>query len=184
MRAPLLCLPFAFALLACSGAPPPETIDTTESPTEPSEMAPEVAPPLISSTVQLDLDQLQGTWKTVGALKAVKVISGNRETVTYYNRKNRVVSRHTADFELLRGLDETIRVIAWSNLKMSSGTPPPETSGAYVYNCDGNRLVEFRGALGSLTPRAFTDAVVWKRSGAAPAYVEPGRSKLSQPVAR
>ena len=47
MRAPLLCLPFAFALLACSGAPPPETIDATETPTEPGEMAPEVARPVL-----------------------------------------------------------------------------------------------------------------------------------------
>jgi hypothetical protein len=189
MRARLLSLIASALLAACSGAPAPETLDATETPTEVEPV--EMAPPPLSTMVQLDLEQLQGTWKTVGALKAIKQITGNRETVTYLNGRNRVVAQHTADFELLRGLDDTVRVIAWSNLRMIQGAAPPESSGAYVYNCDGNQLVEFRGALGALSPKGFTDAVVWKRTReAVPATTSVTRapvstgSKLDQPVKR
>lgn len=189
MPARRLALPFALLLTACSGAaPPPETLETSETPTTAAETPPAVPVAevdLVPTTIQLDLDQLQGTWRTVGRLKAVKNIRGNRETVTYYDRREQIVAQHTADFALLRGLDDTVRVIAWSNLRVLKGTPPPETSGAYVYNCDGKRLVEFRGALGVLAPRGFTDAVVWKRSGQAPRQRAPGRrDALSRPAAR
>ncbi len=162
----------AIALLAlgCSGAPPPKTIDQAETPAAP---APEAAPPAMPSLSQYDLDQLQGTWEAKN-VRAVKEIVGQRETVTYYDSKGRVRSRHTAHLELLRGLDDTVRVIAWSDLRTLVGTSPPESSGAYVYNCDGDRLVEYGGSLGELSPRSSAYAVVWKRgTGAAPRGVTP-----------
>lgn len=112
---------------------------------------------------QTDLALLQGTWQAEGGLGATKVIAGNRETVIYRRKNGAIIGRFMADIEVQRGLDDTVRLMAWRNLRAIEGKAPPETSGAYVYNTDGARLVEFRGAYGTLTERHFADAIVWRK---------------------
>src|SRR5687768_12150649 len=65
-----------------------------------------------ATSLEQDLDQLQGRWERKlpgedlnarrGAARAVKEIKGNRETVTYYDDAGKPVRITTADFKLER----------------------------------------------------------------------------------
>jgi hypothetical protein len=176
----------ALSLGGCGSTAPETTVKTGSSALSSSSSASRAA----------DLALLQGTWRAEGGLGATKVINGNREMVTYQRKNGAIIGRFVADFEVQRGLDDAVRLLVWRNLQAVDGKAPPETSGAYVFNTDGQRLVEYRGAYGNLTARNLADAIVWTkvsdengqppgaataRAGTVPAASTPARNGATVP---
>ena len=72
---------------------------------------------------------------------------------------------------------QTVRVFYFQKLVVNVGLPPPfphnQTSGQYVYSCDGSRFAEYQWTVGELptTPNARPRVVVWTRDYSASPYL-------------
>lgn len=128
------------------------------------------------SQAELDLQQIQGRWVFKrGNREVVKIIDGDRENVTYAH-KGRMMSVHVAQISVSRS-QTGARVLKWSDLRSVAGRKPQEgaeTSGEYMYNCDGDRLVEFQGVVGEL---GAPDALIWRRDTTANPTPDKGQAK-------
>ncbi len=121
-----------------------------------------------------DMKALQGRWerklvaKNVDShcgARAVKEISGNRETVTYLNDAGEPVYATTADFKLRT--EGPVTIYTYSNLKVTqgkgAGTEPPKGNVSYIYRVEGDQYYEAHGLL-TISPAGAKPRIVeWRR---------------------
>lgn len=121
-----------------------------------------------------DLEALQGTWERAQVLpepagqpaqggRVVKVVKGNRETVTTYDRSGAETYAHAVDFRLERQGD--VRVFTFFNREVtagpSKGLKVAEPS-SYIYRVRGDGFEEVWGFLPGQEGRELL-AARWKR---------------------
>src|SRR5687767_11076745 len=94
-----------------------------------------------------ELKGLQGRWECSlgedhprGVTRAVKHVTGNSETVTYYDKAGKVVYATAADFDVeARG---TVRLFTYWNLRLTQGgdnaPKPAEGRRSYIFRVDGD----------------------------------------------
>jgi hypothetical protein len=127
-----------------------------------------------ASSNQNDTQALQGRWERKlpakdvnahGGARAVKEISGSRETVSYFNEAGQTVYATTADFTLQQA--GPVKLYTYSNFKVtqsketSSETPPEKVS--YIYRVEGDVYYEAHGLLTTSPAGAKPRIVAWKR---------------------
>ena len=102
-----------------------------------------------------DLKAVQGVWartETVGLFgkrRITKEISGDHETVTYYDAIGGVEKAHTVKVDLRRA--GPIRVFTYSQQKFTAGPnqgTEVQGTGAYVYKVVGDTFIEIWGIVG------------------------------------
>jgi hypothetical protein len=122
-----------------------------------------------------DLKALQGTWERTQVLpeqpgepgtrtgKVVKLVTGNRETVTTYDGAGNVTYAHTVEFRLER--QGNVRVFTFFNREVTAGSTKgrkvPEPS-SYIYRLSGDAFEEVWGFLPGQEKRDLL-AAKWKR---------------------
>jgi serine/threonine protein kinase len=119
-----------------------------------------------------DLEQLQGNWERVsatdgspgrGAERVVKEVSGNTETVTWYDGQGKVLRAHKVTIGLAR--TGKVRTLSYSNMEILGGPGKGQkvnATGSYVYVLDGDTFYEATNLLESDGPGPVALAV-WKR---------------------
>ena len=123
---------------------------------------------------EADLKALQGTWERSQVLpeppgqpaqggRVVKVVTGNRETVTSYDRSGAQTYAHAVEFRLERQGD--VRVFTFFNREVTAGPAKgqkvPEPS-SYIYRIRGDTFEEVWGFLPADEKRELL-AARWKR---------------------
>src|SRR5215217_574887 len=118
--------------------------------------APAAAPP----SAEDDLKALQGTWERTQVLpeqpgepgkkvgKVVKVVAGNRETVTTYDAAGNVTYAHAVQFRLER--EGKVRVFTFFNREVTAGPTKGQKvaePSSYVYRLNGDTFEEVWGFL-------------------------------------
>jgi len=113
------------------------------------------------STPEEDLARMQGTWERTGTpaagqaagqaeamRRAVKVIEGNRETVTFYGEGDKVLNAHKVEFKLERY--GPVKIFTYYNLEViggpNKGQHRPQEQ-RYIYQIAGDRFCESWGFL-------------------------------------
>jgi hypothetical protein len=123
-----------------------------------------------------DLKAMQGTWERTQVLpdqpgepgtrtgRVVKVVTGNRETVTTYDADGKVTYAHTVEFRLER--QGKVRVFTFFNREVTAGSTKgrkvPEPS-SYIYRLTGDTFEEVWGFLPGQEQRDLL-AAKWKRA--------------------
>lgn len=120
-----------------------------------------------------DLKALQGTWERTQLLPAasgppsgrvVKVVTGNRETVTTYDESGAVTYAHAVEFRLER--EGAVRVYTFFNREVTAGPSKgmkyPQAS-SYIYRLRDDTFEEVWGFLPGQEQRELL-AAKWKRS--------------------
>ena len=121
-----------------------------------------------------DIQSLQGTWERTQLLpeppgapaqggRVVKVVTGNRETVTTYDRSGAVTYAHAVEFRLER--QGSVRVFTFFNREItagpSKGLKVAEPS-SYIYRLRDDTFEEVWGFLPGQEKRELL-AAKWKR---------------------
>jgi hypothetical protein len=101
-----------------------------------------------------ELQLLQGMWQIQGrtadgkAVRLLKEVDGNSETVTTFDAEGNVLHAHSADFELTK--TEHIRLFTYFNYTITDGpgvgTVRRERV-SYVYRVEDDRFIEVHGML-------------------------------------
>ena len=121
-----------------------------------------------------DAKALHGRWQRKlvpkdvdahGGSRAVKEISGNRETVTYFDESGQAVYATTADFKLAQA--GPVKIYTYANLKVTQakegGTEPPEGNVSYIYKVEGDQYYEAHGLLTTSPAGSKPRVVEWQR---------------------
>ena len=119
-----------------------------------------------------DLKLIQGMWEReepsdgqASYKRATKEIRGNKETVSYYDAKNRLIRRHNVDFTVSRMGD--VKIFTYTQLEITEG-PQKGTKNpgpvSYVYWANDKFFREVWGFLpGQEAPPVVL--YIWKRAG-------------------
>jgi hypothetical protein len=121
-----------------------------------------------------EVKSLQGRWQRKlapkdvdahGGSRAVKAISGNRETVTYFDESGRAVYATTADFNLEES--GPVKIYTYSNFKITQakdgGTQAPAGNVSYIYKLEGDQYYEAHGLLTTSPAGSKPRVVEWRR---------------------
>jgi hypothetical protein len=121
-----------------------------------------------------DVKTLQGRWQRKlvpkdvdahGGSRAVKAISGDRETVTYFDESGQSVYATTADFKLEQA--GPVKIYTYSNLKVTQakegGTEAPQGNVSYIYRVEGDQYYEAHGLLTTSPAGSKPRVVEWQR---------------------
>ena len=134
-----------------------------------------VAPGAERSSAEDDLKALQGTWERTQVLpeqpgeagaragRVVKVVTGNRETVTTYDAAGNVTYAHTVEFRLER--EGKVRVYTFFNREVTAGSTKGRKvaePSSYIYRLRGDAFEEVWGFLPGQEQRDLL-AAKWKR---------------------
>ena len=122
-----------------------------------------------------DLAQLQGKWErgkypggpAPDAVRVVKEINGNRETVTYYDPSGNVLAATTAEFKVQAY--GPVRVYTFDALRFTDGPRTGQSERqavSYIYRVDGDALHEAHGLLANSPAGSAPAVVTWTRSKA------------------
>ena len=130
------------------------------------------SPSTRQASVADDLTALQGTWERTQVVPAqtgprsgrvVKVVEGNRETVTTYDAAGNATYAHAVEFRLER--QGNVRVFTFFNREVTAGPTRgqkvPEPS-SYIYRLGGEGFEEVWGFLPGQEQRDLL-AAKWKR---------------------
>jgi hypothetical protein len=123
-----------------------------------------------------DLRALQGTWERTLVLpeppgqpapggRVVKVVSGNRETVTTYDRAGQQTYGHAVEFRLER--QGEVRVFTFFNREVTAGPAKGQRiaePSSYIYRVRDDTFEEVWGFLPGQEKRELL-AARWKRAG-------------------
>ncbi|MBC8867980.1 MAG: hypothetical protein H8E44_01115 [Planctomycetes bacterium] len=121
-----------------------------------------------AEAVEKELAKLQGTWeltRRVGnrTVRSIKVINGNKTTLTRYTEDGEVFWAHTSEFRLT--ITGKVRVFTFFNLAVTAGPHKGgriEQPSSFIYRVDDDLLTEAHGLLVDQSeeePRLVT----WKR---------------------
>jgi len=121
-----------------------------------------------AEAVEKELAKLQGTWELTRragnrTMRSIKVINGNKTTLTRYTEDGDVFWAHTSEFRLT--ITGKVRVFTFFNLEVTAGPSKgakTEQRSSFIYRVDDDSLAEARGLLvdqGEEEPRL----VIWKR---------------------
>lgn len=115
-----------------------------------------------------EVKKLQGTWESVTRYadgttqRWVKVVGGNKDTVSIYDGQEKLLHAHTSDFRVEPS--GKVWIFTYSNFTVTigpdKGQKHPEPV-SYVYRCEGDTFTEAHGLLpGDLQEPSV---MVWKR---------------------
>jgi hypothetical protein len=134
-----------------------------------------LAPAADRSSADDDLKALQGTWERTQVLpeqpgepgaktgRVVKVVTGNRETVTTYDAAGKVTYAHAVEFRLER--QGGVRVFTFFNREVTAGSTKGQKvaePSSYIYRLSGDTFEEVWGFLPGQEKRDML-AAKWKR---------------------
>ena len=101
-----------------------------------------------------ELQLIQGVWQVEGkaadgtAVRIVKHVAGESETVTVFDAEGNTVHEHAADFELTK--TEHVRIFTYFNYRLTAGPSKGTTRDgrfSYLYRVEGDRFIEIHGIL-------------------------------------
>jgi hypothetical protein len=134
------------------------------------------APAADRASADDDLKALQGTWERTQVLpdqpgepgkrtgRVVKVVTGNRETVTTFDADGKVTYAHAVEFRLER--EGKVRVFTFFNREVTAGPTKGQKvaePSSYIYRLTGDGFEEVWGFLPGQEKRDLL-AAKWKRA--------------------
>ena len=121
-----------------------------------------------ANAVDREMAKLQGTWELTRrvsnrTVRSIKVINGNKTTLTRYTEDGEVFWAHTSEFRLT--ITGRVRIFTFFNLEVTAGPSKgakTEQPSSFIFRVDDDSLAEARGLLVDQGEEEL-GMVIWKR---------------------